>query len=83
MATPQVMIEEGAEGSLSMSGESSVALGLIVNDVNDQEVHVIAEVESGQSAMYPEVLIRTGKWASVSTGDMGFHLRVERLSAGE
>ncbi|WP_376693082.1 hypothetical protein [Wenzhouxiangella sp. EGI_FJ10409] len=83
VASPQIMIKEGAEGSLSTSGESGVALGLVVNEVSEQEVHVMAEVESGQSAMSPELLIRTGQWASVSSGDMEFHLRVEHLAAGE
>jgi len=83
IATPSMMIKEGAEGSLSISGENSVAVGLVVNSANENEAHIIAEVESGQNTMSPELLVKKGQWASVSVGELDFHVRVEHLAANK
>ncbi len=81
VATPSMMIKEGAEGSLSRSGEGGFAVGLAASSADEGEVHVIAEVESGQNKMSPKLLVREGEWASVSVGELEFHLRVEQLAA--
>lgn len=83
MATPSMMIKEGVEGSLSISGENGVAVGLVVNNANENEAHIIAEVESGKNTMSPELLVKKGQWASVSVGELEFHVRVEHLAANK
>ena len=83
IATPSMMIKEGEEGSLSISGENSVAVELVVNSANESEAHIIAEVESGQNTMFPELLVKKGQWASVSVGELEFHVRVEHLAANK
>lgn len=81
IATPRMMVKEDSEASLSISGENSVAVGLIVNSANEHEAHVIAEIESAEHTMSPELLVKKGQWASVSVGELEFHLRVEHLGA--
>lgn len=83
VATPSMMIKQGAEASLSISGKNSVAVGLVVNSANENEAHIIAEVESGQNTMSPELLVRKGQWTSVSVGELEFHVRVEHLAANK
>ena len=83
IATPSMMIKEGEEGSLSISGENSVAVELVVNSANESEAHIIAEVESDQNTMFPELLVKKGQWASVSVGELEFHVRVEHLAANK
>jgi hypothetical protein len=81
IATPRMMIKEGEAGSLSISGENSIAVGLIVSSANENEAHIVAEIESGQISMSPELLVVEGEWASVSVGELEFHVRIKRLDA--
>lgn len=83
IATPRMMVKEGSEASVSLSGDNAVAVGIIVNGQNENEAHVMAEVESGGKTMSPELLIQRGQWASVSVGELEFHVRVEHLSANQ
>lgn len=83
IATPSMMIREGVEGSLSIPGENSFAVGLVVSGVSDDEAHIIAEIESGKDSMSPELVAEMGEWASASTGELEFHVRVESLTASQ
>jgi len=83
IATPRMMVKEGSEASMSLSGENAVSVGIVVNGHNENEAHVMAEVESGGKTMSPELLIQKGQWASVSVGELEFHIRVEHLAANK
>ena len=81
IGTPSMMIKEGAEGSLSISGENGFVVGLVVNSANEDKVHIIAEIESGQNAISPDLLVGIGQWASISVGALEFHVRVKHHAA--
>lgn len=81
VATPRMIVKEGSGASMSISGENVIAVGLVVNASNESEVHIMAEIDAGESSMSPELLVEKGEWASVSVGDLEFHMRVERLAS--
>ena len=81
IAAPRMMIAEGVEASTSLSGEDSVAVGLVVNSSNEGEAHVLAEVEANGSSLSPEILVNKGSWAAVSVGSLEFQIRVQDLPA--
>lgn len=83
IATPRMKVREGEEASMRLSGQGTVAVGLIVNSANAQEAHVIAEVQAGDKRMSPELWVRKREWASVSVGELAFHVRVEPLSVDD
>lgn len=84
LAAPEMLVEEGSEASMSISGEQAlVAVGLIVNSQNEREAHVLAEIETPASQMSPELLVKKGQWASVSVGELEFHILVEDHAATE
>jgi hypothetical protein len=83
VATPRIMIKEGVEGSMSISGDDGMAVGLVVTSASENEAFIIAKVESGENSMSPELLIQKGQWTSVSVADLEFHVRVERLGERE
>lgn len=43
----------------------------------------MAEVESGDHSISPELLIQKGEWASVSVGELEFHVRVQDHAANK
>jgi hypothetical protein len=81
LATPRMLVKEGSEASISLAGENSVAIGLIVNRQSENEAYVLAEVKTPESQISPELLIQTGEWASVSVGELEFHILVEDHAA--
>lgn len=81
VATPRMLVKEGSEASMSRSGENSVAVGLVVNSSSESEAHIMAEVESGTNSISPELLVKKGEWASVSVGELEFHIRVQHHAA--
>lgn len=83
MAAPSLMVKEGTEASLSRSGEDGVSIGLVVNNVSETEAHLIVEVESGANSISPDLFLRKGEWASVSSGDLAFHVRVQHHAANK
>ena len=83
LATPRMLVREGSEASMSLSGENGVAVGLLVNSASETEAHVMAEVESGDQSISPELLIQKGEWASISIGELEFHVRVQDHAANK
>ena len=83
IATPQMLVKEGAAASVTLSGKGGVAVGLIVTSSGANEAHITAEVESDGHSMSPELLVRKGEWASVSVGELEFHLLVEKHAASK
>lgn len=83
MGTPRMLVKEGSEASMSISGENGVAVGLVVNSSSETEAHVMAEVESGPNSISPELLVNKGEWASVSVGELEFHVRVQHHAANK
>lgn len=83
MATPRMTVKEGEEASMSLSAKNAVSVALIVNSSSEHEVHVIAEISSGDNKMSPELWVRKREWASVSVGDLAFHVRVEPVSVDD
>jgi hypothetical protein len=83
MATPRMLVREGSEASMALPGENGVAVGLLVNGASETQAHVMAEVESGGHSLSPELLIQKGEWASVSVGELEFHIRVQDHAANK
>ena len=83
MATPRMLVKEGSAASMSLSGENSVAVGLVVNSSSESEAHIMAEVESGTNSISPELLVKKGEWASVSVGELEFQIRVQHHAANK
>ncbi len=83
LATPRMLVKEGADASMGYSGKDAVAIGLIVSDAGAGETHILAEVETAGGQMSPELLMREDKWGSVTTGDLEFHIRVREHVANE
>jgi hypothetical protein len=83
LATPRMVVKEGADASMSFTGEDPLTLGLIVNGAGDGEAHVLAEVETERGQMSPELLMQKDQWGSASTGGLEFHIRVQDRAADE
>lgn len=77
LSTPSMLVKEGAEASMSITGEDHIAVGLVVNSSNETEAHVMAEVDSGSNNMSSELWVRKGEWTSVAVGELEFHARVD------
>jgi hypothetical protein len=82
-ATPSMLVKEGSEASMSLSGDNSVAVRVVVNSFSEIEAHVMAEIESVTNSISPELLVKKGEWASVSVGELEFHVRVQHHAANK
>ncbi|NBD95730.1 MAG: hypothetical protein GVY11_04545 [Gammaproteobacteria bacterium] len=83
LATPSMLIKEGADASMSLTGEQPVALALTVTGAGESDAHILAEVETALGQMSPELLMRKDQWGSVSTGGLEFHIRVQDHIEGQ
>jgi len=83
LATPRMVMKEGADASMSLTGADAVAIGVIVNESEAGEAHILAEVETAGGQMSPELLTQKDQWSSVSTGKLEFHIRVQDHVANE
>lgn len=78
LAAPQMLVENSSTASISFSGENAaVAISVVVTSQDQGEAHVLAEIETSRGQMSPELLVRKGRWASVSIGALEFHILVE------
>ncbi len=83
LATPRMLVAAGTDASMSMSGEKSLSIGLVVNSPNEGQVHVAATIETSANTMTPAIITNKGEWASISNGELEFHILVEDLAASE
>lgn len=77
LSTPMILVEEGADASISLAGDNPVAVGLRVNRHGGEEAHVLAKVETATNRISPELLVTKGEWASISVGELEFHIMVQ------
>jgi hypothetical protein len=83
LATPSMLIKEGADASMSLAGDQPVALALTVTSAGESDAHILAEVETALGQMSPELLMRKDQWGSISTGGLEFHIRVQDHFEGQ
>jgi hypothetical protein len=74
--TPRVMVPEGQDASVGRAGPEDVAVGLILTDAGNQQVHVLAEVEAPAGRISPDLTVLLGEWTSMTEGAVGFEIRV-------
>ena len=77
IASPRVLVEDGAEASVSVSGEHPVAVNLVVRSTSADQAHIRAEVKTSGRDFSPELVVRKGEWARVSAGSLELEIRVE------
>lgn len=77
IASPRVLVEDGAEASVSVSGEQPVAVNLVVRSTSADQAHIRAEVKTSGRDFSPELVVRKGEWARVSAGSLELDIRVE------
>lgn len=83
LASPSMLIEEGADASISLAGDHPVSIGLVVTEQGSDEFHLHTEIETSSNEISPELLVRQGEWASVAVDEFEFHVMVEDHAAGE
>lgn len=80
---PSLVIKEGADASMSMSGEAGYDLELVVNSLEEGRARVRADIGTAENAMSSELVVNKGEWAAASEGDLKFHVLVRDHAATE
>lgn len=83
LSTPLMLVKEGADASISVGGDNPVSVGLRVNQHHGEQAHVRAQVETKTNSMSPELLVTKGEWASLSVGELEFHVLVQAYAANK
>lgn len=83
--TPSMVVREGEEASMSLSGEaeSALTIGLVASGLENDEAHVRADIETAENQLSPELVVSKGEWASVAVGGLEFHILVDDHAVDE
>ena len=66
---------------MEMSGPSGYKLSFTVTELEPDKIQVAANVESQHGSLAPTVVVRPGKPATVSVGDLSLTLTVHRTGS--
>ena len=77
-AAPSMVVRQGEPATVEVSGANGYRLALTVRDSTAGKIEVAAAVESAHGAMAPTVVVKPGVPASVTVGDLGIKLTVDR-----
>lgn len=77
-AAPSAVVKDGVPASIEVSGPNGYKLSLTVTDVAPDKIRVAATVDSSHGAMAPTLVVRPGQPATVTIGDIGLTLTVQR-----
>jgi hypothetical protein len=77
-AAPSAVLLANKPASIEVTGADGYKLTLTVTDLAPDKIKVAAHLDSAHGVMAPTVVVRTGKPASVSVGDLGLELTVSR-----
>lgn len=83
LSTPIMLVKDGADASISAGGDNPVSVGLRVNQHHGAQAHVLAKVETATNRISPELLVTKGEWASISVGELEFHVLVQAHAANK
>lgn len=83
LSTPVMLVKAGADASISVGGDNPVSVGLRVNQHHGAQAHVLAQVETATNRISPELLVTKGEWASISVGELEFHVLVQANAANK
>jgi hypothetical protein len=83
LSAPRMLVKEGSEASISLSGENPLALGLVVNSLDENKAYVLVEVETAANQISPGLIMTKGEWASVSVGELELHILVKDHAANQ
>lgn len=77
-AAPSAVVLANKLASIEVSGPDGYRLTLTLTDLAPDKIQVAAKVDSSYGSMAPTVVVRPGKSASVSVGELGLELTVSR-----
>ena len=77
-AAPSVVVRNGEPATLHVSGCDEFTLTLTVNGLNAEKIEVATSVDSRHGSLAPTVVVEPGVPATVTVGDLGLRLTVNR-----
>jgi archaellum component FlaG (FlaF/FlaG flagellin family) len=77
-ATPIVALRNNAPATVEVSGAGGYTLTLTVTDFGDDKLRIATRLQSSYGSIDPVILVEAGQTASVSVGDLGLTLTVNR-----
>ena len=77
-ATPNAVVLADKPASIGVTGPGGYKLMLTVTDIAPDKIQVAASLDSSHGSMAPTVVVRPGRPASVSVGELGLELTVRR-----
>ena len=80
-AAPTVVVKNNTPATIETSGPSGYKLSLTITDVAPDKIRVATTVESQHGNFAPTVVVQPGKPATVSVGDMGITITVDRAGS--
>ena len=78
LASPEVVVREGVEGSVEMSGPNSLKLNFTVTDLGDNKLQISTRVVSPRSSSSPTIIVRQGQAGSISDGNVELQVTATR-----
>jgi hypothetical protein len=77
LGTPSVIVEEGKQAAISVSGPQGYNLDLTVTDVGDGNVKVATVFNASHDSASPVIVTPLGKKARITVGDLAVDMTVK------
>ena len=77
-ASPSFLVLEDQPGNFEVSGPDGYKLMLTLTDLDSNQIKVVSNLRSSHGHIEPTVVVHPGKTASVSVGEIGITLLVQR-----
>ncbi|RYG85939.1 MAG: hypothetical protein EON59_11135 [Alphaproteobacteria bacterium] len=75
-ARPSIVVLADKPATIEVPGAGGYKLTLTVSELDTHEIKVVAKLDSSHGSMAPTVVVRPGRPASASVGDLGLALTV-------
>ena len=81
IGSPTLVVKNATPASIEVSGPTGYKLSLTVTDLAPDKIQVATSIESQQRTIAPTIVVRPGKPAAISVGDLGITLTVDRAGS--